>query len=155
MRPEFRFGVRYGDYFDAEIIAAVSEGLAIAVASERIGISAAFICKRIRHLYRTNAWPAEVAAPSFADPSRPIKRAMNPSKTRAATLSQNWDETPTKIFRAMRHRPVVVDRDGLDPSHGIACLHAAGLTLPEIESLTGFPAPAVVVAIRQHAEVRT
>ncbi|WP_342152372.1 hypothetical protein [Methylorubrum sp. SB2] len=124
--PAFQRGVGYGDRFDAEISDGLAQGLNLKQIAAHIGIGAWFVGQRARVLgYRR---------PEKAPRLRPIQSAY----------------TPSRLARAMRQRLFLLDRDGLDPSHGVACLHLAGLTLPEIEGATGFPASAVIAAVRQH-----
>lgn len=142
LHPAFRRGVGYGDRFDAEIADGLAQGLNLKQIAARIGIGAWFVARRARLMgYRR---------PEKAPRLRPIQSAYTPSRLVAVTVTHEPDERPSRLARAMRQRLFILDRDGLDPSHGVACLHLAGLTLPEIEGATGFPASDVVAAVRQH-----
>ncbi len=148
--PAFKHGVGYGDRFDAEILSGLQAGQDADAIAESIGIGKWFVSKRARLMgYRSANKPPLQRRPDF-DPDRIYPWNGKPSKLTVAVLAGRRNEGPSRLVRALRHRLVVLDRDGLDPSHGVACLHLAGLTLPEIERLTGVPAPAVIAAVRQH-----
>lgn len=154
MHPDFQRGGPYGDRFDDEIIAALDEGVTGDVAAARIGIGRDFVVKRAREIGYDNAWARKSKPRKVLDPRRPLRRPSTPSKAKAAVVVERRCDGASKLARQLRRQIIVVDGDGLDPSHGLACLHAAGLTLPEIHDLTGFPAPAVIDAVRRHPEVR-
>lgn len=147
--PAFRPGIAYGDRFDGEIRAGLTEGLSGTATARRIGIAPWFVCQRARAM-GLGAAVMPQRRRDGSSISRPARRATNPSSVIALTITSRPDEGPSRLVRALRQRILIVDRDGLDPSHGVACLHAAGLVLPEIERLTGVPAPAIIEAVRRH-----
>ncbi|BAU93423.1 hypothetical protein MPPM_4818 [Methylorubrum populi] len=155
MHPDFQRGEAYGERFDDEIVAALDDGLNGYQAAARIGISRDFVVKRARELGFENAWRQRRRPVSGRDPLRPTKRPGKPSKAAACAYASRPDDHPTRLARSLRRQLLVVDRDGLDPSHGVACLHAAGLTLDEIERFTGVPVPAVIAAVRRHCSLST
>lgn len=151
MNPDSRPGVSYGDRYDAAILSALADGVTSVAAAERIGVSADYIRFRARDLGHLDAWKAKAGMRRRrGSASLPVRAAVNPSMWAAFVVTGRRDEGPSRLARELRGRIVVLDRDGLDPSHGIACLHAAGLTLPEINRLTGVSIADAVEAIRCH-----
>ncbi|KQQ04505.1 hypothetical protein ASF56_12205 [Methylobacterium sp. Leaf122] len=151
MNPGYRPGVSYGDRYDAAILAALADGVTSVAAAERIGVSADYIRFRARDLGHLDAWKAKPGMRRRrGSASLPVRAAPNPSMWAACVVTGRRNEGPSRLARELRGRIIVLDRNGLDPSHGVACLHAAGLTLPEIERLTGVPVRAAVAAIREH-----
>lgn len=150
VHPAFRRGVGYGDRFDTEIAAGLRAGRTRDAIAAGIGIGAWFVGCRARILGFGSTAKPPLTRRGDGAACRPVRRANTPSKAVAHILLGRRDESSSRLVRAMRRRLFVLDRDGLDPSHGIACLHVAGLTLPEIEGLTGVSAPVVIAAVRQH-----
>ena len=144
----------YGDRYDDQILAALNEGLTSQAAAIRIGIGRDFIRYRARQIGPEDAWKQKAKKIVRKNASLPIRRPHTPSLTVTGAFVGRTDARPSDLLRALRQRLLIIDRDGLDPSHGVACLHAAGLTLDEIEGVTGVPVPAVIAAVRLHAEVR-
>lgn len=148
--PDFQRFVGYGNRFDDEITAGREAGEKLSEIAARIGVSAWFVGARARVLRLPCIKKRAMERRTDVDHSRPARPANTPSSITSLTITSRSDERASRIVRTLRQRPVVLDQDGLDPSHGVVCLHFAGLTLPEIEGLTGVPASGVVAALRQH-----
>ncbi|NEU14637.1 hypothetical protein G3T14_21370 [Methylobacterium sp. BTF04] len=142
--------------YDREIVRLVAEGFGASQISRQIGRHYEAVLGRLRALRLDAQAHKNTQAQRAA--RRPVVarrgyRFRRGALAAAIVGSPRFDTAASDLARRLKRERAVLDAVDFDPSHLIACFHAAGLTLDDIEECVGVSPAMAASAIRRAHQI--